>query len=111
MDTMDIFIEAGVENVWTKTQDQYRYLSILLGSLPGVKVMNGGSEYSGHLALRVEREDITTEAFSKVLTDNGIYCGYMSHYNLTRFGIGALFLSFEECYRTYEVAKKALNIE
>lgn len=58
---MNCFLDAGMDNLWAKNQDLYRYLSILLGSLEGMKILNGGSEYSGHVTIRVEREDFTTE--------------------------------------------------
>lgn len=43
------------------------------------------------------------------MNDAGVKCGYMPQYGLTRLGISALFLSFENCYRVYDTAKKILN--
>ena len=53
IDSLDNFIEAGVENVWTKTQDLNRYLTRLLNEVKGIEVLSKTSNYSGHVAIRI----------------------------------------------------------
>lgn len=61
IDTVDVFLEAGMENIWRKTRDLVHYLSYLLNTLEGVKVINLTSEYSGHVSFRLENDKVSLE--------------------------------------------------
>jgi len=107
--SLELFMEAGINNVVAKTRDLVTYISSLLATVEGIEIMSNKSLQGGHCAFKVNKDGVTTGQLFNHLFEKGIICDFKERYGVIRFSFSAFYSTFQEAFDAYTVVKEYLQ--